>query len=208
MGAHWPLAEGIASQPTSVVNPCVPEGGAADIVAVWRGRWPGGALNAFVVEELLRPPVNELLGVEVGAEAVAGELDEGRQLLLILLDGPGVGGRVESCVPSAASSRSPSHFSRGPARASQPSAGTAGQLLGRLDRLRAAWRRRVGVSGSTPPSSWHDRGPNGTSRSRDQAGTYTRQITSLPMRSLETRRSGGRGRAKKGLPAPETSGWR
>lgn len=82
MGAHWPLAEGIASQPTSVVNPCVPEGGAADIVAVWRGRWPGGALNAFVVEELLRPPVNELLGVEVGAEAVAGELDEGRQLLL------------------------------------------------------------------------------------------------------------------------------
>lgn len=42
---------------------------------------------------------------------------------------------------------------------------------------------------------------------RCQAGTYVNLITSLPIRSLATNRSGGRGRAKKGLPPPRTMGW-
>jgi hypothetical protein len=44
--------------------------------------------------------------------------------------------------------------------------------------------------------------------SRDQAGTYVNLITSSPTRSLVTRRSGGRGPEKNGLPRPSTMGWR
>lgn len=43
---------------------------------------------------------------------------------------------------------------------------------------------------------------------RGYAGTYVNLITSLPMRSLATRRSGGRGPAKSGFPRPRTTGWR
>ena len=43
-------------------------------------------------------------------------------------------------------------------------------------------------------------------QSRDEAGTYVNLTASSPIRSLATRRSGGRGPAKKGLPRPSTTG--
>jgi hypothetical protein len=43
---------------------------------------------------------------------------------------------------------------------------------------------------------------------RDQAGTYVNLIASSPIGSLATRRSGGRGPAKKGVPRPSTTGWK
>jgi hypothetical protein len=39
-----------------------------------------------------------------------------------------------------------------------------------------------------------------------QAGAYVNLTMSSPMRSLATRRSGGRGPAKKGVPVPSTTG--
>jgi hypothetical protein len=41
---------------------------------------------------------------------------------------------------------------------------------------------------------------------RDQAGTYVNLIASSPIKSLATRRSGGRGPAKNALPRPSTTG--
>ena len=40
-----------------------------------------------------------------------------------------------------------------------------------------------------------------------QAGTYVNLTKSPPMRSLDTRRSRGRGPAKNGWPDPSTMGW-
>jgi hypothetical protein len=44
--------------------------------------------------------------------------------------------------------------------------------------------------------------------SRNQAGTYVSRTTLSPIGSLESRRSGGRGPAKNGLPLPSTTGLR
>ena len=43
---------------------------------------------------------------------------------------------------------------------------------------------------------------------RDYAGTYVSLTVSSSMRSMETRRSGGRGPAKNGVPQPSTKGWK
>jgi hypothetical protein len=49
-------------------------------------------------------------------------------------------------------------------------------------------------------------GAVGLGQSRDQAGTYVNRITPSPINSLSTRRSGGRGPAKNGVPLPSTTG--
>src|SRR3982074_3796417 len=50
--------------------------------------------------------------------------------------------------------------------------------------------------------------PSSPGERHDHAGTYVNLMTSSPMRSLATRRSGGRGPAKNGLPRPSTMGWK
>lgn len=56
----------------------------------------------------------------------------------------------------------------------------------------------------------HDKStsPHPSDDLRDQAGTYVNLIASSPIKSLDTRRSGGRGPAKNGLPRPSTTGRR
>lgn len=67
-------------------------------------------------------------------------------------------------------------------------------------------RRIVRISTDIPVVSDPRCDPSG--ELRDQAGTYVNLITSSPIKSLATRRSGGRGPAKNGLPPPSTTGWR
>ena len=60
----------------------------------------------------------------------------------------------------------------------------------------------IHIIGGDLTTHWRD--PSG--ELRDQAGTYVNLIASSPIRSLATRRSGGRGPAKNGLPRPSTTG--
>jgi hypothetical protein len=65
-------------------------------------------------------------------------------------------------------------------------------------RNQAAYDPKADLTGRCSPSG----------ESRDQAGTYVSLTVSSPTGSVETRRSGGRGPAKNGLPRPSTMGWK
>jgi hypothetical protein len=65
-----------------------------------------------------------------------------------------------------------------------------------------------GIGRLSPVSSLFPCRQSRSGKSRDQAGTYVNLITPSPRRSLATRRSGGRGPAKNGVPRPSTMGRR
>jgi hypothetical protein len=71
---------------------------------------------------------------------------------------------------------------------------------------RCTGARRIAMLKQKRKLRWLTRWCDPSGELRDQAGTYVNLIASSPTKSLATRRSGGRGPAKNGLPRPSTIG--